>query len=388
MLPVTGVDPAHRRIRQRVCGFALHDGVIPKPPDHCVDIFHHSDPDEGKISGWAFDRSDCASWFIRLDARGGALGAPGWIHIWVWIREMGAVERQKFRPAGEGIRTSLLGAKAVAAPARIADHPSPASRAGGFSGLGSGARQARPARIGQPDAGRIASARRSSDPAAAMVEDKSMLPGRLINYIGTDGLGPAMQMALDEVMLRSGVAAVRAYTWANPAVTFGYPLRWDQVAEVAELRVAIRRLTGGGIVEHGDDLTLTVVVPGRELPNARAFYGEIHRRFVGVLESTTPGVRLAAASDLACGCQCFTSPVADDVMLDTRKILGGAQRRTRQGLLYQGSLQLKEYPAGLALQLANSLATQVESLPVPEPMLEEARALAVERYECAAWNQR
>ena len=37
--------------------------------------------------------------------------------------------------------------------------------------------------------------------------------------------------------------------------------------------------------------------------------------------------------------ECFAKPVRADVMIDGRKIAGAAQRRTRRGLLQQGSIQ-------------------------------------------------
>ena len=52
------------------------------------------------------------------------------------------------------------------------------------------------------------------------------------------------------------------------------------------------------------------------------------------------------------GYTCFANPVRADVMIDGRKIAGAAQRRTRRGLLQQGSIQGIEFGKSLTEQFA------------------------------------
>src|SRR5439155_4066795 len=49
--------------------------------------------------------------------------------------------------------------------------------------------------------------------------------------------------------------------------------------------------------------------------------------------------RRSLASAITERAYCFANPVHADVMLNGRKIAGAAQRRTRRGLLQQGSIQ-------------------------------------------------
>ena len=58
----------------------------------------------------------------------------------------------------------------------------------------------------------------------------------------------------------------------------------------------------------------------------------------------------------ASGYNCFANPVRADVMMDGRKIAGAAQRRTRRGLLQQGSIQNFAMKTDLAQKFAQALS--------------------------------
>lgn len=195
-------------------------------------------------------------------------------------------------------------------------------------------------------------------------------------------------MALDELLLTRGQPVIRTYTWAEPAITFGYPMRWKTVADLAGSRPAIRRLTGGGIVEHGDDLTITIVISRDRFPDARNAYGDIHTRIAAGLQTLIPEIRLTTPTDEADSCRCFESPVEFDLMLGNRKILGGAQRRSRNAILYQGSLQLQDRLPGLASAIVAALDPQATQVPLDPSLLAQAQELAATRYATASWNQR
>ena len=213
--------------------------------------------------------------------------------------------------------------------------------------------------------------------------------------------GP-MQMALDEVLLRSVVwPTLRIYAWETPCVSFGY---FQRVAEVRQTHPSIplvRRWTGGGMVEHGKDLTFSLMVPKREavaaLPPAR-FYKELHARLAGWLNSETsdaepmgiPAVRLAGEGDLSAGPSCFSAPAADDLLMEGKKILGGAQRRSGGALLYQGSFQGVGHPDSLLNRggLPQSLGGIVSNVGVGSSLWSEAADLAKVRYASMEWNER
>src|SRR6266487_3837114 len=180
----------------------------------------------------------------------------------------------------------------------------------------------------------------------------------------------AMNMAIDEVLLEyATVPSIRFYRWHSPALSFGYFGKFAHVACYAGERDLVRRWTGGGIVFHGDDLTYSIVIPANDnafSESSMAIYEKVHRFLcdtVGangkravVAGSGNPGgaadaIRIAFSTG---GYNCFANPVRADVIVDGRKIAGAAQRRTRRGLLQQGSIH------GIALERGESERCAVE----------------------------
>ena len=199
---------------------------------------------------------------------------------------------------------------------------------------------------------------------------------------------PAEQMAVDEsLLLQAGVPVVRFYRWASPAVTFGYAQRYsDVLASAGGVLPAIRRWTGGGMVFHGEDLTMALAVP-----EAGAFchlqtgmvYERIHHALLGAADEIYPGARLAQPGDCRPGPVCFQSPVLNDILHGGQKICGGALRRGRNGVLYQGSLHGNFSATSLALSLSGS----VVCFEPGEEFLRVCASLAKEKYETPGWNQ-
>jgi lipoate-protein ligase A len=153
-------------------------------------------------------------------------------------------------------------------------------------------------------------------------------------------------MALDDALLeavpRLGAPVLRFYDWTEPAATFGYSQHYAEVERLTQLRPLIRRPTGGGIVPHDADWTYTLAFPaGHEWHALRA--EESYRRVHEWLR--TAFQTLGIPSELASCChktgpgQCFAGYEKSDLLWRGRKIAGAAQRRTRAGLLIQGSVQ-------------------------------------------------
>jgi len=159
---------------------------------------------------------------------------------------------------------------------------------------------------------------------------------------------PAWNMAADQALLTQsasfGVPVLRFYEWAKPAATFGYFQRHTEVEKMTALRPLVRRTTGGGVVPHERDWTYSLTIP----PNhdwfrlkAEASYRRMH---AWLRDSLIP---LGLNSELADCCnpvspgQCFVGAEKHDLVHQGGKIAGAAQRRTKQGLMIQGSLQLR-----------------------------------------------
>lgn len=198
---------------------------------------------------------------------------------------------------------------------------------------------------------------------------------------------PSAHMAVDEALLRlSADPVIRFYRWEHPAVTFGYAQRYEEVLRSAGAQSVVRRWTGGGTVFHGHDLTVTLAVPhvlGLATMRSEAIYRKIHEAFLRAILPVSPGARLACSEDCRPGAACFESPALSDILCDGKKLCGGALRRAKVGLLYQGSLHMDIPPFVLAEPLASSIQTFS-----PSSELEGcASRLDQEKYSTDSWTR-
>jgi len=217
-----------------------------------------------------------------------------------------------------------------------------------------------------------------------------MTPWRLLVH----GAGsPARNMAVDEALLREVIAPVlRLYEWDVPAVSLGY----FQAAKLApEGRPFIRRYTGGGLVDHAYDITYTIVLP-RAHPwmelSAPESYCLVHRGVQAALAACGIESDLTPSAQAEESEACFQKPVRFDILAAGRKVSGAAQRRTREGLLHQGSILLPD-PArngDLRRAFARAFAARLELVLEPGELTpsEAARASVLERdrYATEDWN--
>jgi lipoate-protein ligase A len=158
-------------------------------------------------------------------------------------------------------------------------------------------------------------------------------------------------MALDEALLeampRLRLAVLRFYSWKNPAASFGYFQKYAEVERITLLRPLVRRPTGGGVVPHGQDWTYSVAVSTihpwyhAKAPESYRLVHEWIRAAFLVLGVVTELAPVSAKAQLG---QCFVGYEKSDVLWQGRKIAGAAQRRTRDGLLIQGSVQPPPIP--------------------------------------------
>jgi lipoyl(octanoyl) transferase len=203
-------------------------------------------------------------------------------------------------------------------------------------------------------------------------------------------------MAIDEALLETAkVPSIRFYQWKLPALSFGYFGKFTDVADYAAERDLVRRWTGGGIVFHGEDLTYSMVIPPSDpifAESSMLIYEKIHRALADALAETgqraivaTIGNRRSCVSDAGYNEHCFANPVCADVMIGGRKVAGAAQRRTRAGLLQQGSIQNVDFGNGLAKRFAQALSTKSRERKIENDLLKRACELAKRRYGTEDW---
>ena len=208
-------------------------------------------------------------------------------------------------------------------------------------------------------------------------------------YAKSEPLSAAMNMAVDEALFEAAVApTLRFYGWRQPSLSFGYFGRYSDA--VSEGREMVRRWTAGGIVLHGADLTYSFILPRGHMAatrSSRAVYSFVHGAIEKAL-SATGRVELAAADAPKVSDACFANAVVADVLIDGRKIAGAAQRRTRAGLLHQGSIQYAALPIDFPEAFAATLCRRVKPRSFSPELLERASRIAAEKYATSEWLRR
>lgn len=207
----------------------------------------------------------------------------------------------------------------------------------------------------------------------------------------------AWNMALDEaLMLASAEIAtpiLRFYSWREPAATFGYFQHYSEIAAWTPLRPLIRRPTGGGLVPHDADWTYSVIIPPSHLwyeLRAADSYLQLHRWVAAALRAANIPAELAPAASKEIPGQCFAGAEQHDILLNKRKIAGAAQRRAREGLLIQGSIQSLPLGADRNLWQKQMLANPVlwKELHLTEALRAQANDLAAKKYSQTSYNER
>ena len=202
---------------------------------------------------------------------------------------------------------------------------------------------------------------------------------------------PAANMAMDEALLRTAtVPILRCYAWDRPALSFGYFLRFsDAAAAAGQGRTLVRRWTGGGMVPHGADFTWSLIVP-RSHPAAALppplSYHRFHAALARALElSGIPVAQVPPDRTAPAGGLCLQAPAPGDLLLDGRKIAGAGQRRSRHGLLHQGTVAIPNLPQDFPARLAAALAADVTALAAGSLPAALADELEAARYGTDAW---
>ncbi len=213
----------------------------------------------------------------------------------------------------------------------------------------------------------------------------------------TNGEGsPAANMATDEALLRllplHKMPVLRLYGWDRPCQSIGY---FQPVAEAIPDLELVRRYTGGGLVDHRKDVTYTVVLP-RSHPLAQVSMAEsyeaLHEGVAEALVQIGLDAVLAKQADEVESSACFQKAVCYDIKVGSQKVAGAAQRRTREGMLHQGSVLLVEEAHRHALRevlaesLAEALEVDLEASPLTPEEAEKAQVLEAEKYVTKDWN--
>jgi lipoyl(octanoyl) transferase len=202
-------------------------------------------------------------------------------------------------------------------------------------------------------------------------------------------------MAVDEWLLETTtIPILRVYRWLGNWGSLGYFGKLEEAKVLMPEVQWVRRWTGGGLVDHRADWTYTLVVPISE-PIARMkgaeSYRQIHTALLEVLNHEGRTAALSGGENQTGAAQCFQNPVFHDIVAENgEKLAGAGQRRTRKGLLHQGSVAGLCQPSlslgrGLALGRVLCGGVQEMELALSSRWIEDKIA---NRYGQASWASR
>jgi lipoate-protein ligase A len=176
--------------------------------------------------------------------------------------------------------------------------------------------------------------------------------------IDTGPLDGPTNMAVDEALLacfdpERSAPLLRLYGWSPSALSLG---RFQNDHEVLDLgRCArasvpvVRRITGGGVIYHAEELTYALVCAPHHIPTATTikesfriltafllcFYEKLGLAARYAVDHCPAGTRFGERTPF-----CFAGKESYDILVGGRKIGGNAQRRLRHAIFQHGSIPL------------------------------------------------
>ncbi len=195
--------------------------------------------------------------------------------------------------------------------------------------------------------------------------------------IDTGPLSGPENMALDEALLTSfnlkSKPILRLYEWHPATLSLG---RFQKVGEVLDIERCradgvpiVRRITGGGVIYHADELTYSIICAPGQIPETRSikdsfrvltgfllqFYRNLGLDALYAVDGCPSGEKLGERTPF-----CFAGKESFDILVNGRKIGGNAQRRLKQVVFQHGSIPI-----------LNRVANGVVYLQQRPPLVEE-----------------
>ncbi len=217
----------------------------------------------------------------------------------------------------------------------------------------------------------------------------------------TGARAAAENMAVDEILLEAapqiGHPVLRLYSWSEPAATFGYFQKYAELARLTKLRPLVRRPTGGGLVPHDADWTYSLAFPPAHswyALKAIESYRRVHAWIQAGFARAGFETELAPVPRRELAGQCFVGAEQFDVLWQDRKIAGAAQRRTRHGLLIQGSIQppphlsRADWEAAFCEAARGQWGAQWKPFELDPALQDRVWQLEEEKYARPEYNQR
>ena len=169
-------------------------------------------------------------------------------------------------------------------------------------------------------------------------------------------LSGAENMRIDQEHLAQGVNCIRFYGWEPACLTYGNAQNPEREFDLNALQNAgidcVKRPTGGRAVLHIQELTYSVcgqICVGDWSVSLAQTYAEINRVLAIGFNALNLGVILDRGELPDVGFvkggiskPCFASTSQSELVFEGRKVVGSAQRRTRDAFLQHGSIFFKD----------------------------------------------
>jgi len=212
-------------------------------------------------------------------------------------------------------------------------------------------------------------------------------------YIPLKKFSPHENMAIDEYLInyyrKEKIPVIRVYGWDPEAISVGR--NQDALSEIdveecgRDCMGIVRRITGGGAILHGGELTYSVVCSEKEIGAEKARIKESFKKLNNFILNMYKKLGLAAgfADDEGKGEGrrrfspfCFAGNEDYDVIINGKKIGGNAQRRIKGVIFQHGSVPYEKHEKKIKKYFKNKinfsnytcLKEQLKEPPCPEEL--------------------
>jgi len=171
-------------------------------------------------------------------------------------------------------------------------------------------------------------------------------------------LDPFQNMDIDAAILsdylKDRVPTFRTYSWNIPSLTFGVSQKPGEVLDLErclrENVPVVKRMTGGGIILHDDEITYSLACSAEDIGSGGTIAGSFKAVCSFLIEFYK---RLGLDARFAVDCRdaesgklggfsdfCFAAKEKYDIVIGGKKIGGNAQKRTRGAIFQHGSIPI------------------------------------------------
>jgi len=177
-------------------------------------------------------------------------------------------------------------------------------------------------------------------------------------------------MAIDEAILEAvdtgqSPPTLRFYQWSEPTISLGYFQKideWQQQDAVIRQLALVRRKTGGGAILHDQELTYSLTLPlnqGLPTTEIQSMYKLVHDACITSLAESKIAAVYRNETDTSNAQKgpffCFARRHCLDLVINNDKLMGSAQRRTKNACLQHGSLIInRNYEQQLSASLMDN----------------------------------